>query len=87
MSRKVNELVVDLCPVCGEKHRYRLRVIRGFAGAGRGNERSKPDYVTFEKILMCPKLNQPFKYTVKVHRQRPLFVRSVSVDPMESDES
>lgn len=85
MSKEANELIVNSCPICGERHRYYLHVIRDFAGAGRGNEKSQPDHVTFEKILMCPKLNQPFKYTVKVLQQRPLHVRSVSAEPMEDN--
>ena len=82
----LDELNVEPCPVCGDNHRYRLQIIRDFIGRGRGDEKSKPDYEIFERILICPKLDRPFKYTIEVPRQRPLFVKSISVEYVEDDE-
>jgi len=73
------ELIVKNCPLCGNTHKYQLRIIRDITGAGKDKE-INPTSEIIEKLLICPKINQPFKYSIEIPRPRSPLVKQVLID-------
>ncbi len=82
------KLVIPKCPICGEKHTYRLKVERTyFLKMLTTNDLREPlQPVRFTRIFVCPTNNEKFQASFILSQTSSDQIKSIIVDGVIEDE-
>lgn len=69
MSTSIEELEIPKCPLCGEKHIYKLKIDRSpiMKFLTEHTLSNNMHWRTFTRIFVCPVKNEKFQATFKLY--------------------
>ena len=81
------KLEIPNCPICGEKHTYRLEVERTYVikMLRVNGSRETSQRVKFTRIFICPTKNEKFQASFTLYDDSSNQIKSVTVDGVIED--